>query len=433
MKSEYLMYQRDFNLRSYGDRGRGWIMRKTKILWLSMYAPISTDSSGGGHTFNYYFTQFLNDDRFDIRLISCGKYKEREVIKKELSSLTHHIIYWGDPNRKKINKLANIESKYSIFNRNAQLISNTEEREIRETLIKYKEEGYVPDVVILEWTNMVIMARVVHELFTTSKLVASEHDVTFVGYQRKAEFYKGLQKIIWNQKYRNEKKVEVDNLKLCDLILPHNADNKKILVENGITESRIIGLIPYYKKMTYLERKSNHRDVLFFGAMSRKENSLSAKWFIENVLPKLSDIDIRFVILGGNPPDFLKKYESDRVHVTGFVDSIDPYFADAMCFVAPLLLGAGIKIKVLEALSSGVPVLTNEIGIEGIPAHNGEEYFHCVSPEDYEQTIRHIYNQNSEEDRMTKKAKDFVEYRFSYDNFSKIYRDKIEMMRLDSK
>ena len=36
-------------------------MKKIQILWLSMYAPISTDSSGGGHTFNYYFNQLIID------------------------------------------------------------------------------------------------------------------------------------------------------------------------------------------------------------------------------------------------------------------------------------------------------------------------------------------------------------------------------------
>ena len=180
--------------------------------------------------------------------------------------------------------------------------------------------------------------------------------------------------------------------------------------------------------MTYLKRNSNNRDILFFGAMSRKENYLSAKWFVENVLPRLSDLDIRFVILGGNPPDFIKEYESQRVHITGFVDSIDSYFSDSLCFVAPLLLGAGIKIKVLEALSSGIPVLTNDIGIEGIPAQDGREFYRCLSAEDYEHRIRQIYDHNFNEIDMEQNAKYFVEREFSYESFSKIYRDKIETM-----
>lgn len=402
-------------------------MNMIKILWLSMYAPISIDSSGGGHTFYYYFHQFLNDERFDIRLLSCGWYEERVTIERELSNVPHHIIYWGNPSNSKLRKIANIESKYSLLNRNAQLISNTEEKEIVETLTKYKNEGYTPNVIILEWTNMVVLARIVRAIFPNAKIVASEHDVTFVGYHRKKDFYKGFSRLVWSQKYRFEKRIELDSLKLCDLVLPHNSENKEILVKNGIEPQKIVGLIPYYKKMTNLNRKPNHKDILFFGAMSRKENYLSAKWFIDNVLPKLSDIDIRFVVLGNNPPELLKKYESERIHITGFVDSIDSYFAESLCFVAPLLLGAGIKIKVLEALSSGIPVLTNDIGIEGIPVHDGKEFIHCISSNDYEKAIRCIYNSDFKE-KIGECAKNFVEHEFSYERFSEIYRNKIEMI-----
>lgn len=61
-----------------------------------------------------------------------------------------------------------------------------------------------------------------------------------------------------------------------------------------------------------------------------------------------------------------------------------------MCFVSPLLTGAGIKIKVIEALSAKIPVLTNEIGIEGIQAIDGVSYFKCENALDYERVIRNI-------------------------------------------
>lgn len=200
---------------------------------------------------------------------------------------------------------------------------------------------------------------------------------------------------------------------------------KAVLMREGILESKIIGLVPYFKNMTLVPRNSNYKDILFFGAMARPENSLSAIWFIENVLPRLTDLDIRFVILGSNPPGELKKYQSDRVYITGFVDSITPYFSQSMCLVAPLVLGAGIKIKVLEALSSGIPVLTNEIGIEGIPAKNEQEYFQCTKPEEYEAMIRCIYNKKFDEKYIENKAKEFIRENFSVDGFSSYYRNEI--------
>jgi len=126
------------------------------------------------------------------------------------------------------------------------------------------------------------------------------------------------------------------------------------------------------------------------GAMGRIENGLTAIWYIEKVMPELSDTNVRFIIAGSHPSEKLRSYANERVVVTGFVDSIDEYFEKSLYFVAPLVLGAGIKVKVLEALSSGIPVLTNEIGIEGIPAQNKKHYLFCKQPEDYAEAIHKI-------------------------------------------
>lgn len=390
-----------------------------------MFAPISTASSGGSQTFNYYFKQFLQDDRFEIRLVSCGVYSEREIVEKETEEIVHHIVYWGSKNQSLFEKVKNIESKFNLLNKNAGLVSNSDKNEIIATIKKYKSDGYEPDVTILEWTNMVMLAKQIKNIYPKTKIVASEHDVTFIGYRRKYEYFTGTKKLLWKLKYMYEKRMELSNLSKCDLVLPHNKDNKAVLMREGILESKIIGLVPYFKNMTLVPRNSNYKDILFFGAMARPENSLSAIWFIENVLPRLTDLDIRFVILGSNPPGELKKYQSDRVYITGFVDSITPYFSQSMCLVAPLVLGAGIKIKVLEALSSGIPVLTNEIGIEGIPAKNEQEYFQCTKPEEYEAMIRCIYNKKFDEKYIENKAKEFIRENFSVDGFSSYYRNEI--------
>ena len=390
-----------------------------------MFAPISTASSGGSQTFNYYFKQFLQDDRFEIRLVSCGVYSEREIVEKETEEIVHHIVYWGSKNQSLFEKVKNIESKFNLLNKNAGLVSNSDKNEIIATIKKYKSDGYEPDVTILEWTNMVMLAKQIKNIYPKTKIVASEHDVTFIGYRRKYEYFTGTKKLLWKLKYMYEKRMELSNLSKCDLVLPHNKDNKAVLMREGILESKIIGLVPNFKNMTLVPRNSNYKDILFFGAMARPENSLSAIWFIENVLPRLTDLDIRFVILGSNPPGELKKYQSDRVYITGFVDSITPYFSQSMCLVAPLVLGAGIKIKVLEALSSGIPVLTNEIGIEGIPAKNEQEYFQCTKPEEYEAMIRCIYNKKFDEKYIENKAKEFIRENFSVDGFSSYYRNEI--------
>lgn len=393
----------------------------TYILWISSSPPYSKNSTAGGQTFNYYFKNISRDKRFNVRLIALVDSKTKDSVENEMDGIPHKLV--SSENSWK--KFVNIDSKYNPWTKYSGLISNYRAMRILEEVKNYKKEGYNPDAVILEWTNTVILAKEIKKIFPDSKFVASEHDVTFVGYERKKEYYKGLKKLLWKIKYVNEKRIELDSLKMCELVLPHNADNRNVLVNEGIDLNKIMGLVPYYNNMSECNRNSNQKDILFFGAMARMENSLSALWFIDNVLPLLSDIDIRFVVLGSNPTEELKAKESERVHVTGFVDAVEPYFEKSMCLVAPLVLGAGIKVKVLEAMSSGIPVLTNDIGIEGIPAIDGRDYLHCVSPQEYASAIREIHNNKIDVKNLETNAKGMLKEHFSIEQSLHQYQDKL--------
>lgn len=393
----------------------------TYILWISSSPPYSKNSTAGGQTFNYYFKNISRDKRFNVRLIALVDSKTKDSVENEMDGIPHKLV--SSENSWK--KFVNIDSKYNPWTKYSGLISNYRAMRILEEVKNYKKEGYNPDAVILEWTNTVILAKEIKKIFPDSKFVASEHDVTFVGYERKKEYYKGLKKLLWKIKYVNEKRIELDSLKMCELVLPHNADNRNVLVNEGIDLNKIMGLVPYYNNMSECNRNSNQKDILFFGAMARMENSLSALWFIDNVLPLLSDIDIRFVVLGSNPTEELKAKESERIHVTGFVDAVEPYFEKSMCLVAPLVLGAGIKVKVLEAMSSGIPVLTNDIGIEGITAIDGRDYLHCVSPQEYASAIREIHNNKIDVKNLETNAKGMLKEHFSIEQSLHQYQDKL--------
>lgn len=359
-------------------------MGKPKILWISLNAPTVRADKAGGATFNYYFKEFYFDDNFDVKVIAqINNDLQLMNLEEEDTFYLRRKSDFLD----KIKRLSSLESKYNPVNRNANLISNQMESFVKRTIKLLDRHGFTPEVVILEWTQCVVLARMIRRLLPKAYIIASEHDVTFVGYGRKSDFYSGIKKYIWRWKAFWEKKIELNSLDACDLIMPHNPENIELLKRENVNKS-FQWLVPYFNNMKDCIRYPQNKDILFFGAMGRPENYLSAIWFIEQVMPLLEDTDMRFVVLGSNPPDQLEAYASDRVIITGFVDSILPYFESACCLVAPLLLGAGIKVKILEGLSSGIPVITNKIGIEGISAERGSAYVHAEKPEEYAKCIR---------------------------------------------
>ncbi len=108
--------------------------------------------------------------------------------------------------------------------------------------------------------------------------------------------------------------------------------------------------------------------ILFWGAMSRTENSRAILRFLNDHWPRIVNHypDAVLYIVGSNPPMELTKFASSQVIVTGFVNDPSAYFEQAAVGIAPLEEGAGIKVKVLEMLEAGMPVLSTSIGAEGI-------------------------------------------------------------------
>ena len=143
---------------------------------------------------------------------------------------------------------------------------------------------------------------------------------------------------------------------------------------------------------------------VFFARWGRNDNINGLKWFVTNVLPKISS-NIKFKIIGieleNSYIDILKKYKN--VEILGFVENPYPIISNAKAVIAPLFSGAGVKVKVIDSLACGTPVLGTNISFEGISPIFNDFLFRC---DDSSQFITKIENFNiSKEDKLN--FKDF--------------------------
>ncbi|PKX81228.1 glycosyltransferase [Pectobacterium peruviense] len=113
--------------------------------------------------------------------------------------------------------------------------------------------------------------------------------------------------------------------------------------------------------------------IIFWGAMNRSENIDAVLWFVHSIFPKILEKvpDAKFFVVGANPPKLIKNLECNNITVTGFVESPKEYFESMHISVVPLRYGAGVKLKVLEALATKIPVVTTNVGAEGIIDNDG--------------------------------------------------------------
>lgn len=383
---------------------------KRRILFISMCLPFDKAFHAGGKTFNYYINSFANDPDNEVALIAKvlpDEEKYVDTVNKNIRLYPVSAPKFGL--RKYYSYLKSLNSKLNPIYKYGNTLTRDIYDQIEEIMKKLKVDGYVPDVIILEWTPMLLFVERVKKYFPHAKVVASEHDVTFLGKKRKYESTKGMiRKELNYVRYSNIKKRELAAIHQCDLVVTHNKKDQNLLIANGVPKEKLGVIAPYYDSFPSTKRTPQKGNVIYYGAMNRIENSSSALWFIENVMPKIKDETIIFTVIGNKPPQELVNKQSEKIVVTGFVDNPAPYFENAMCLVAPLLLGAGVKVKIIEALSSGVPVVTNDIGIEGIDAKDGIEYIHATKPEEYAETIGKMISGEIDTNTISNNAVDLI-------------------------
>ncbi|HET7152553.1 MAG TPA: glycosyltransferase family 4 protein [Candidatus Kapabacteria bacterium] len=139
-------------------------------------------------------------------------------------------------------------------------------------------------------------------------------------------------------------------------------------------------------------------------------------WFIERVMPMIQkDIPgFSLELLGLNPPPVLLKKASNAVHVRGYVEDIRPNIARAGVYVVPLHVGSGIRIKILEAMAMGIPVVSTSVGCEGIPATDGKNIMIADSAEEFARAVTTILSDPARAAQMGNAARQFIEERFRW-------------------
>ena len=146
-------------------------------------------------------------------------------------------------------------------------------------------------------------------------------------------------------------------------IVTSPADRSEFIRLAGPAAERSVTVVPNGVDADYFRPSGQGRDpatVLFTGKMSYHANAAAALFLARGVMPEVwrTYPNARLAIVGKGPSSDLLALTSDqRVEVTGYVADLRPWFARATVAVAPMVYGAGIQNKIIEAMACGVPVV----------------------------------------------------------------------------
>lgn len=183
---------------------------------------------------------------------------------------------------------------------------------------------------------------------------------------------------------------------------------KVLLLPNGI-DVQESGISPFQEPRPY--------QLSFIGKMDYRPNVLAVQWFCFNVLPTLLRLQpkLRLCIVGRDPAaEILELKKLRGVTVTGFVENLRPYYAPGTIAVMPIFHGGGTRLKVLEAIMAGIPIVSTGLGVSGFGLEDGRHYLLADDAEAFVEAISSIWNGKMNSEQVIRESREFIEKRFDW-------------------
>lgn len=315
-------------------------------------------------------------------------------------------------------KISGIQALTGFFSKWPQAFSRYSDPKSKQTLLDVEAE-FRPDIIHFDTFSCVGLAR--HT--TTARSVFHVHDAIskkYPGWIKAERNY--LKKFFLKSQEKKTRFAEqvlfpkssvciVDSEEDCDWLTRDTGANVNV-IPLGFDESVYCPEGP--------TEELNQNAIVFSGSMGGKQSVDAARWLYEKVMPTVwqETPNARLYFVGSNPDKIIKDMgdKDDRVHVTGFVESLAMYLRGSAVVVCPLQIGSGMKTRAIEALATGCALVTTSVGVLGLPRGENQAWLEANTPEAFAKSINRLVKEKALREVLKKSAANYAASKFTWNS-----------------
>jgi len=402
-------------------------MTKKKLLWIKADPLHPLNTGGKIRTFN-----MMKHLKAHYQITFFSLTHEGSVIEKnEVEQYSHHQVWakWKDAKKNKmrflvaiiynflLSKLPFVIARYTTF---------TIKEQLEKELSKNNYDCVVCDFLSLSQNVLDINNK------NETPYVLFQHNVESKIWERMVDNATNfITRFYLRNQWKRYWKYEKETCSWFDGVISVSKDDSRIFNEE-FKLSNIIGDVDtgvdvqYFSKFNWEPEKHS---LVFLGSMDWMPNIDGILNFINNIYPliKIGIPDVTLTIVGRNPNDKIVSYgkKDNSITVTGTVDDIRPYLAQASVSIVPLRVGGGTRIKIFETMAANIPVISTKIGAEGLPIKDGTNIVLADDDENFAKKTIELLSDSKRASNIASSGKQFVTDNFGWETVTK---DFIEML-----
>lgn len=385
-----------------------------KVLFLAHLFPLPLDS--GGKIKSFYTLRALAREH-EVSVLAFLRTADEEKRISELRGICPNLELIP-LRRGKLRQLADLG--LSLLTNRSFIVSRDFRVQMRDAVRSAIDE-FQPDVVHIDHLQM---AQFV-DFDAGYKTVLDHHNVESMIIKRVGEapgspFVRLYSRIEWPKLQR----YELDICRKCDRIITVSEEDKQTLASLEPSLDNIAS-VPIGVDVDYFDgvvRDPASSNILSIATMYWPPNVDSMLYFHKDILPLVRKEvpDCTLTIAGQRPVQSIQSLASDLgTRVTGYVEDSRDYARDCGVFIVPLRSGSGVRVKILNAMAMGLPVVSTSVGAEGLDVISGEHLLIADTPKDFAESVVRVLRDSDLAARLGQNARDQVRENYSWDTIGR--------------